>query len=742
MDRCPGLPVLYGVRHVFLCLLACMCGMALEGADSVTHTADSLNKRLVGGMEADRDAPMQADAEQLDYDHVAGRLVGVGHVVITKGETRLTADRVEVDTETGEAVATGHVVLQRGDDQLTGESLHYNFKTGKVKLAGGDIHVEPFHVRAPITERRGDGTFEVKDSTITTCERGPGHEHYRMVARSLQILPDQSIVGRGVRVYARRVPVFYLPYWHYSPDHRYGLHFSPGYSSRDGVYLFSSYRHAAGKLTLEHHVDVRTERGVALGEDLLWQAPGGSGDLMLYYADDQEPLEKGEDPLLERVTNERYRIRLRHQQSLGERSYLSLKGTYLSDTDVEEDFFPGDYRQSAQPDNYATYLLRGDDYTFSLEARGRLNDYYTALSRMPEARLTLMQIPMGNGFYYESGMSAGFLRKEYAYDERDSYSAARWDWYNRVYYPRKLDGWLNVNPNAGYRLTWFSATRDEREWVVGVDSNGVDVVESELVDGPAELRTLLDLQADVSFKAFKYLDAARLRRHVVEPYATWQLVLDPTVDPEDLYAFDSIDALDGGHGVKLGLRNKLQRKWKGDPVTVVDADLFTFLDLDPDEGEDTLDSFGWDVRLLPVAMGGRDVRLRAYFDGVYDMGEGEVSQMSERLYLKALRRYELELEHRFSVDRNNLLLAEAEMNVSPRWDVGGFVRYEFDDSRFEEQGIFFQRHQDCLSTRVGFHYWPGYTRADGAEIEDEYKVLLEIWLRAFPEVRLRAKTGY
>ena len=65
-----------------------------------------------------------------------------------------------------------------------------------------------------------------------------------------------------------------------------------------------------------------------------------------------------------------------------------------------------------------------------------------------------------------------------------------------------------------------------------------------------------------------------------------------------------------------------------------------------------------------------------------------------------------------------------------------YGRQEFAESRLEEIGGYAQRNLDCIATRLGASFLPGYTRTDGTEREDEYRILLEVWLTAFPETKL------
>ena len=73
------------------------------------------------------------------------------------------------------------------------------------------------------------------------------------------------------------VPFFYFPYWRREFDEHYGWRFEPGYESDLGAYLLSTYQFQLidfggennNSLDSRSHFDYRTERGWALGQDLV-----------------------------------------------------------------------------------------------------------------------------------------------------------------------------------------------------------------------------------------------------------------------------------------------------------------------------------------------------------------------------------------------------------------------------------------------------------------------------------------
>ena len=97
------------------------------------------------------------------------------------------------------------------------------------------------------------------------------------------------------------------------------------------------------------------------------------------------------------------------------------------------------------------------------------------------------------------------------------------------------------------------------------------------------------------------------------------------------------------------------------------------------------------------------------------------------------------LEQRYWKDESSLWSAKLNWKPSAQWTFGSHVRYEAEESRLEEYGGYAQRRYDCLAWRTGVDIMPSYTRTDGTQREDEWRVMIEFWLTDFPSSRMRIK---
>lgn len=710
---------------------------------------------VAGAQEAAAEPRVDARADKLNYDRTTGWIDAEGNVVVVKGDQQLRCDKARVNVQTEDVHAEGNVILRRTGQVWRGLELNYNFRTriGNVlELAGG---AGPFRlIRSDTSEQTADGVFVLRKATVTTCSNRVGRVHYRVRARSVEVQPDEYLKARGAVWFFGPVPVVYIPYWYRDLDGSTGFRFRPGYSSRWGAFLLSSYRfRVAPQVKAETHLDLRSERGVAVGQDFRWRTDRSYGDFIAYYADDQEPIDEDEDPETTDIESERYRFRFRHAVDFTGRDSLLMQADYHSDTDVLEDFFEREYRYSRQPDNYVSYTHRDDRYTANADVRGRLNDFYEGVNELPEVSgLFMRQRVMDTAWYYEGQTALGHYER--VFEETSSaedYDATRFDTEHTVFRPSRHFGFLNVIPRVGFRGTYYSDTRETVSdmtvttvattnlVVSGGTTNTVVEYSTDTVgstrDEPrgSEFRTRFELGLETSFKAFKIFHGAnRPLRHVIEPYANYTLVPEPSALPDDLYQFDSVDRLDEEHFVQLGLRNKLQTKMSGYAADLVDVELATRLNIEKDEGEETIGDLLLDAEITPSRW------LRIDVEGLYDTAESEIAAFNTRAIMAPPGAWRANAEYRYLVDDSSLLAGDLTASPNRDWTLNVFGRYEMEESRLEEIGGYMQRNLDCMVVRAGLGVLPGYTRSDGSERDDEWRFLVHFWLTAFPEFSAHA----
>lgn len=694
---------------------------------------------------------IEASADRLNYDREHGVVEGIGHAVLKRGDVVLRADYVRVNTETQEAHAFGEVSITRGTDVWTGSSITYNFQTGAGLTPKMEAAVAPFYVKSEQSERTGDGRYILQDAWVTTCNPETEPVDFHVTARRLEVVPSEYIKARGAVWWFGGVPCMYIPYWYRDLDGDFGWQFIPGYSSDDGAFLLSSYHYRITPgLKGRTHLDYRTERGVAGGQDFKWNYGDDQhvGNFKTYYADDQDPIDPEDVTAGDDITADRYRIRLHDSYSFTDRDLLFGRAQYLSDPDVLEDFFDKEFREERQPDNYADYTHRGDLYTANILARSRLNDFYSNVNRLPEASTVFFRQPIGESdIYYEGQTAAAYLEQVFPKKSAsEKYDSFRLDSQHTVYRPAKHFGFLTLIPRAGARGTYYSQTRrtetTTQASVVTVTNTTVDASGATVsqvssstttntvtrdVPNGADGRGSVELGFETSYKAFGLYDTAYgPRRHIIEPFANYTFIPEPNLTPADLYQFDEVDQLAERNDVRLGVRNKWQERRDSGPSDLIDAEVSTIVNIHRPEGQDTIENLYFDTELRPVEDWAID------FDGTYNIPNGDLTTFNSWLTWDASDQARTRLEYRYRQDDSSLLFGDLTLFPKSRWTYNGYARYEFEQSRMEEVGGYIQHIFHCVGLKVGSNYIPSYTRTDGTEKKDEYRAMVEFWLTAFP----------
>ncbi|HMP74680.1 MAG TPA: LPS assembly protein LptD [Kiritimatiellia bacterium] len=699
-------------------------------------------------------APPQASSEidisadSLEYLTESKVIVGAGNVVVRDGEDLLQADYVTVQRETRDIYARGNVVLRRGGSLWQGEELRYNMRTRMGDFGGFQAYEDPFFIRAEDSKRVTTNVYELKGVMVSTCDGET--PDFSIRARHATLTDGTKIRARGVTVNLGVVPVLWLPRWHRDlaggPSY---WQFQPGYSSRNGVFLRSaySYRLTPG-LKSTTDLDLYSKKGVGVGQAFSWQSRTNplpySGSIQGYYIDDQEPFRNETERAREEalVDNERYRLKLRHNQSFSTRDFLISEFNYVSDPEFLKDFFREEHLNGVQPENRATLTHLGDNFVAALQFNVRLNDFYENVNRLPELTLKANRQELGDsGLYYESDSSASFLERVFPEGSaNEDYDAFRIDSRHTVYYPTRHFGFLNVTPRAGYRGTYYSDTSQKEtvtNQVVNTDTNGIVTVDDEIVtltrDTGADLRNVYELGFETSFKAFRTWDDLIVLgegdglRHVAEPFIRHTYIPEPNLLPENLPQFDAVDQVTDQHTLRLGMRNKLQTRRAGTPVDLVNALVYTDYRIEKNEGQEDFTDIFFDVdlrlaRSLPVD-----------FDGAYDPYESELSRFSLQAALFTDDMSTFSVDYNYERDNFNQAGVQVKLFPNARWSFLTYARWDLEGEGLQEHSYFVQRRARCLGYGVGFRQ----IVKDEAEEEDENIFWFQLWLNAFPDAALQ-----
>lgn len=712
----------------------------------------------------DRRGNLDVQADSLDFDAATNTVTARGNVELRKGRQSLRADIIRYHAQTEQAHARGNVVFVNDGQVWEGEVLNYNFITGVGDFPSLLLTFHPFRVRAETAERKSPIHMQMKGVVLTTCDDVDRPE-FAVRAPRVDVYEDEVLSLRHAVFFLRGVPFFYLPRFSLDPQ-REATHLDvvPGYGSRDGFYVLTAYnRYPREGYRTKTHVDLRSERGVAVGQDFFWYDPVENRDttrVRTYYAHDQRPYRN--DSQAERFRSQgidleesRYRLDLFHRTDFSSNETLRVRAAYLSDARVVQDFFRSEFRNEPVPETRATYSVNGSRWLASVEAIRQLNeDEFESVNRLPEARFLFPLSAVGDlGFMVESESRAGYLERTFSRFQRENLNREGYGTYrahteNRLYFPFQIDGWLNVIPRGGLTYTYYGETV-RRETVVTTESEtdpdtGVitSTFQTNEVErtGPAEGRVLPEIGVESSFKAYGLLHNGPTAlgtglRHVVEPFTNYTFIPEPDLTPDRIYSFDAIDRLGERHDIRFGVRNKFQtrRPRPNNPNSIHDlanVAVSTRYDLRSDV-DNRLANVLIDTELKLVDW------LYVRFDTEFSTDRSEVETFNTELRLEhPTTRSTLGLDQRYRLDGRHTLQMSYDLNPQARFGIRGYTRFELEDDGFEEQEIMFRWETDCVGYGLGLLWIKGDEGVDTPRGEDEYKVWVQFWLTAFPRAVL------
>jgi LPS-assembly protein len=696
-----------------------------------------------GGAQAE---PATIDAKQLRFDQTSHLAYGEGTVVVRYKGAVLQADRVRYNRLTQEAWAEGHVRLTRDGREWIAPAAYYNFASTEMRAE----HVRGFSEGVMLwidsISETGTNHYVTTHAALSTCDSEP--PHYRLEATHAEIWPDGRIELHNVVLKLGEVPIFWFPIFSFTP-HNDEPPFSVtmGVSSDQGFFFLSSTRwQLTTNMEMVVHLDERTHRGVGGGLDLNYRVDSKvQGKLGGYFISDDNPMDKEDTAAGVNIHTNRYRAQWLHKQYFPNDITLTVDLNKLSDPEIIEDFFFGEFRHERQPDSVADITKRGPNYTLSLLARPQLNNFFTEVERLPEAKLAVNRTRIGSTpFFYEGESSVG----EYHMDRgatNDSNlafvgNAVRADTFHQILMPQTFGGWLSVVPHAGARYTYYSRAP-----------------ESAAITNEVR-RFVFDLGGEASFKISRTWDDVKCDalqvnglRHILQPFANYQWIPTPNVGTNDLFQFDtvrsttlkggdnlvltryspldfpaynSIDDITKENVLRFGLRQKLQTRRDGRPWDLVELENWTDWHIDRNKDERSISDLYSTLRLRPVEYLSMDAFMR------YDLHANVLRELNTAIRVMDTDRWTVGVGTLFLRNDSNLICLDTSVRLSRHWTVHMHQRFDMQDGEWEEQ---------AYALRQETHDWLityGASRRNQRNRNDETMVFFAVSLRAFPSMGL------
>ncbi len=557
--------------------------------------------------------PIEINSDSTEYR--GGIAIGIGNVVIRYGVVTIYCDYAEYNPDTHDIVLRDNVRFFQDRYAFTADRAIYNVETKRLSMSDFGGPKQPFEVLGDTVLSVKENEYTILDGLVSTSDSSK--PDYILRARTMRIYSGDRIVLSNVTLFVGRMPVLWFPYLYQSLNDQSSYNLAPGYNSDWGAYLLSAFTFPiSSNITGTLRIDLRSSRGPALGLDVNYhfgEARETFGRMQIYGLEDQEPnlneTALGRTP----VDAGRYRLLYQSRTDLGDDIFAVVDFNKMSDTFFLQDFYPNIFAYDPQPDTYLELMKRGEAYTLTALVRPQVNTFQETTERLPELSWEVARTPLFNGpIFYESTTSGAFLHRAFAAPTGNQsvdltagalnpdYQAFRFDTFHQFSLPKTYFGWLSIDPNVGFRATYYSTTGtfDEADGTNGL-SEGL------LNERGARVRFAMNAGVEGSFKLSKAYESVQARwlgldglRHIIQPYADFSWESQPSVSPSDILPFDryipstrlqaidfpqftSIDSLDRWSILRLGVRNRLQTRRDSSTINWLDVD--TYFDVQFDD---------------------------------------------------------------------------------------------------------------------------------------------------------------
>lgn len=671
-------------------------------------------------------------ADQLEYAKAEKKMIAKDNVVITYQDVKITADYAEVETDTKKAHARGHVFVFHGSDLASkGEEIYYDFKNRTGEFPDASTISEPWILSGADMHEVKEGVIVIQNGCLTTCEGE--NPPYKIRAKKTTIVSEDKILAKNVTVYVMNKPVFWLPYLNIPLHGPLNVPFSirPGYNSEYGAFIetvkgFSINKNISGKIL----ADWRAKRGFGIGSILDYDySDKARGQIVGYWTQDERaPTPTLLNPYDELEDRDRGRLTWRHRTDFDPKTNLIFRYHRAADEYFLRDFFQREDRFEREQSSFAAFTKNTEKLGFLAHVQKRMNSFESVVERLPQIRVDWKNQPFLNSsrIFYENQSSFDYLDLRLNRSD-DRTQTARFDSFHEWSMPLN---WNNIKftPFANMRGTYYSRDRDTHNdrfrFALGF---GTDV------------RTQFYKTYQTSFEKFG-IEVNNLR-HIFEPSVTWTAIQPSTVSDETLTHFDRIDTIDDSNVIRFGLENRLQTKrvvnGKMQRVDIVSLNTFLNYEFHPDglSSASHFKTLSQEVTLRPYNW----LTYQMRFD--IDTEHGNFQVFNQDLKID-LRRFSFLFGHRLvndptllssdgGLDTSNLVLVEARYKLNRIWELGGYLRFDADDSDLEEWQIYATRDFDCILLDIGYNVRSSAINSSNKEL------FFNLRLKDYPGLELR-----
>ncbi len=517
--------------------------------------------------------PVRVKADSLSYDEQRNTVTATGDVVVTKGETTVTADTVAVNRTTSEVEARGNVVVKDPRGQIEAEALRLEMQDETGEITNGTVHLprNQYILTGKTLQKSYGQTYHIENGAFTTCLC----DDFRKADWSISgETIDVTLRGKGeVRNGIFRVrdfPLLYLPYGVVSvrTERQSGLLFpSYGFSSARGFVWQQPFYWAISKsqdLTVTADLETAARLGL-FGEYRYAPNEWTEGQLAASYLNEQI-----RGPATTSTPVDRWSLTGVHRQTLRDNWRLYSDLFFVSDDlflreisnraiDLPSSLDEPEWaiRTRRFTDSHVGGAKTWDNALLRAEAsyyQDLIHDQGFAFQELPRLQF------QGQQRFWRDRLEAGITVDGANFYRNQGYAGQRLDLAPSVAFPFHLGNYAFGALRVVGRETAYHLTSEDLGQPALPESGQLHGDRTrEIAQFSAEIGTRLSRVFDVGWGRLLQL------QHVVEPEVSYLYV--PLVGQQDLPLYDSLDRINKRNLFVYGVSTQLLGKFATKPAT-------------------------------------------------------------------------------------------------------------------------------------------------------------------------------
>ncbi len=451
--------------------------------------------------------------------------------VIQNDEVYIQAEKIQyIKGRKEHAIhAEKNILLQYKGHAYTGEKLCYNFSTKTGLIYCGKTFISPFYIGGDEIFIQNEGTYDVKNAFITTCENQDSI--WNIHAQKLQVTDRELFYAQGVRFRYFNIP-FWLPSFHlnlkkfFQPMSRYKVTWDKGagpkVSLRYQLYSWNDFAlYARGEWRLKRGL------GGALETEYCPEHKRSYLITKSYLATDVLPT----DP----VNKRRYRLQGEGKTvSPSQKSKMKLSWDKYSDVLMPGDFKSEDFELNTAKENEFYFHHKEKMMLASLKVRPRVNSFQSIKQQLPTGYATMKsyQIP-STGIICDAWAKTSYLKLTYSDDlavNLPDFNAGRLEGQFDLYRPFHMSDYATITPKVGGLGIFYSNNPQDRSILFSLLKYGIK------------------MQGSLYRKFQNY-------KHVIQPYVEYKGYSQPSTSIDRHFIFSIQDGYNKINQLTMGIHN-------------------------------------------------------------------------------------------------------------------------------------------------------------------------------------------